>query len=151
MNRCVRPDADRAFPLAASRRALLRQLLAGAGAAALAAWAPAARAGLRVFPMGTRRGEMTFTDASQVQLHGNTELLAPGTRIHDVNNRLVFASTLAGQTWVVNYVRDGNRTLREIWILTPGEIQEKLPPAPGQDELNRSRSAPTTAPSSPPN
>jgi hypothetical protein len=137
MNRCVRPNSPLSFPPAASRRAVLRRLLAGAGAVALAAWAVPAQAGLRTFPMGTRRGEITFSSRSQVQLDGNPELLGPGTRIHDVNNRLVFASTLAGQTLVVNYVRGGNRSIRDIWILTPGEIQKKLPPT--QDDLNRLR------------
>ena len=143
MNRCVRPDrnalvataADGAPPLCGEigRRAALRRLWATMGAAALTAsltaWAAPARAGMRVFPMGTRRGQIAFIQSFQVKLDDKVEQLAPGTRIHDAaSNRLVFASTLQGQTFTVNYVRDGAGTIREIWILTPQEMQEKLPP-----------------------
>jgi hypothetical protein len=134
MNRCVRPDQN----TAAARRAALGQLLAGAGAAALAVWAVPARAGQRVFPVDTRRGLIDFINPPQVHLDGRPERLGPGTRIHDARgNRLVFAGTLKGQSLTVNYVRGGAKTIREIWILTPSEIQEKLPPT--QEELNRAR------------
>ena len=107
-------------------------------AAAVLLLAAPAHAGLRVFPMDTQRGKITFTNSPQVQLNGKTELLGPGTRVHDaLSNRLVFASTLQGQSHIVNYVRDGNGTIREIWILTPDEIREKLPPT--QAEFNRTR------------
>jgi len=129
MNRCARPPAPNA-PLL-PRRAALRRLLAGAGAASLALLAAPAHAQARVarqFPMGTRRGEITFTRPPQVQLNDHVEQLGPGTRIHDAaTNRLVFASTLRGQTFTVNYVRDSAGTVREIWILTPHEIEQKLP------------------------
>lgn len=137
MNRCVRSDRNASLLLsgglawAAARRWLL------AVAALMVLTAPAF-AGMRVFPMDTKRGEITFAAPLQVQVNGKTEQIGPGTRIHDAqNNRLVFAATLQGQTFVVNYVRDGTGMIREIWILTPGEIREKLPPT--QDELNRMR------------
>jgi len=153
MNRCVYPPQNPNFsgiaPDAtrlASRRKALRQLLVGTGAMALVTLSVPAHAGLRVFPMGTKRGRIAFTNPPQVQLDGGkTELLGPGTRIHDAqSNRLVFASTLKGQTFVVNYVRDGNGTIREIWILTPEEIQQKLPPT--QEELNRIRQSQNIVP-----
>ncbi|MDR2991394.1 MAG: hypothetical protein LBU72_05620 [Burkholderiaceae bacterium] len=130
MNRCARLD---------QKYSLFITMLATLGVAVLALLtAPAQAAGLRVFPMNTHRGEIVFTNPPQVQLDGKAEQLAPGSRVHDAaNNRLVFASTLKGQTYTVNYVRDGNGTLRDIWILTPGEIRDKLPPT--QEELNRIR------------
>jgi len=129
----IRGVPPRKFPHPIARRWLL-----GMGLAALTALAVPAHAGLRVFPMGTQRGQMVFTNPPQVQLNGKTELLGPGTRVHDAqSNRLVFASTLKGQTYVINYVRDGAGTIREIWILTPEEIQQKLPPS--QADLNRLR------------
>ncbi|MDR0478332.1 MAG: hypothetical protein LBH31_00720 [Burkholderiaceae bacterium] len=149
MNRCA-PPGHPAFPTSsAGRRAALRWLLAVTGVAVFTLAAAPAHAGLRMFPVGTRRGEITFSNPPQVQLHGNTEQLSSGTRIHDANNRLVFANTLKGQTFVVNYVRDGNRTIREIWILTPGEIQEKLPLT--QDNLNRIQQSQNIVPPSMPN
>jgi len=129
MNRCARSPHPTA--LLRERRAALRRLLAGAGAASLALLAAPARAQARMvrqFPMGTRRGEISFTQPPQVQLNDHVEQIGPGTRIHDAaSNRLVFASALRGQTFTVNYVRDGAGTLREIWLLTPHEIEQKLP------------------------
>jgi hypothetical protein len=129
MNRCARLDQKFSFSGIG---------LAALGVAALVLLAAPAQAGLRVFPMNTHRGQIVFTNPPQVQLDGKTELLGPGTRVHDAaNNRLVFASTLKGQSFTVNYVRGSNQMLREIWILTPDEIGQKLPPT--QEELNRIR------------
>jgi hypothetical protein len=132
MNRCPSSDQDAcslAFPPQIDRRGALQRLLAGAGLVSLAVLAASAHAGMRTFPMDTRRGRIVFTNPPQVLLNDKSEQLSPGTRIHDAqNNRLVFATTLKGQKFVVNYVRDGTGTIREIWILTPEEIQEKLPP-----------------------
>jgi hypothetical protein len=126
MNRCAQHRQKYSF---------FNIALIALGVAALMLLAVPAQAGLRVFPMGTQRGRMAFTNPPQVRLDGKTEQLAPGTRIHDAqNNRLVFASTLKGQSYTVNYVRDGNGTLRDIWILTPDEIRDKLPPT--QQQLN---------------
>jgi hypothetical protein len=111
---------------------MLPRLLAAMCVAAMLA--TPAQAGLRKFPTGTKRGEITFTAPPQVQLNGQIERISPGTRIYNSNNRLVFASALRDQTFVVNYVRGAHRTLREIWLLTPDEAQEKLPPAP--EDLN---------------
>jgi hypothetical protein len=122
MNRCYLP-----FSFPSSRRALWRWL---AGAAALALLATSAQAGLRMFPANAKRGQITFTNPPQVQLNELAEQIGPGTRIHDANNRLVFANTLKGQTFTVNYVRGVNRTLRDIWILTLAEAQEKPPSDP---------------------
>jgi hypothetical protein len=149
MNRCIHSNQSTFAHFFSTQRAALRRLLAVTSMMVFALTAIPAHAGLRMFPMGTRRGTITFSNPPQIQLHGNTEQLGPGTRIHDANNRLVFASTLNGQTLVVNYVRDGNRTIREIWILTPGEIQEKLPPT--QDDLNRIRQSQNIVPPSLPN
>ena len=145
MNRCDRPNPNPAPASPAARRATLRRLLAGAGAVALAVWAVPARAGRRVFPMGTQRGLIDFINPPQVQLDGKPERIGPGTRIHDAHgNRLVFAGTLKGQSFTVNYVRGGAGMIREIWILTPDEIQEKLPPT--QEELNRVRQSQNIVP-----
>ncbi|MDR0458183.1 MAG: hypothetical protein LBH10_04030 [Burkholderiaceae bacterium] len=153
MNRCVRPNSS-FFPsffagiAHGSAYSPARRRLAVAGIAALAALIALAvpvHAGLRVFPMDTQRGRIVFTNPPQVKLDGKTAQISPGTRIHDAqSNRLVFASTLKGQKYTVNYVRDGTGTLREIWILTPDEIKEKLPPT--QAELNRTRQSQNIAP-----
>lgn len=127
MNRCVRRNPKLFDFSGIARRAALQRLLAGAGMAALAMLAAPAYAGLRGFPVNTQRGQITFANPPQVALDGQSEMLGPGTRVHDTSNRLVFANTLKGQSFTVNYVRDGNRTIREIWILTPEEIGQQLP------------------------
>jgi hypothetical protein len=157
MNRCSRSDQNACLPACPvpprkiNRRESLHLILTGAGAVSLAVLAVSARAGMRVFPMDTRRGRMVFTNPPQVHLDGKPEQLGPGTRIHDAqNNRLVFASTRKGQKFVVNYARDGTGTIREIWILTPEEIQEKLPPTQlelwQQQQSQNSQSSPTSGP-----
>jgi len=134
MNRCDRTDNATCFTVSArktGRRAALLQLLAGASALALPL---AAHAGLRVFPMGTKFGAIDFASPPQVALNGQPARLGPGTRIHDAKNRLIFASKLRGQGFACGYLRDGSSAIREIWLLTPEEIQRHLP-AGAQFEL----------------
>jgi hypothetical protein len=110
-----------------SRRSILRQAVCFGAVAALL-WASTAHAGVRLFPMKTQRGHITFINPPHVDINGQSRRLGPGTRIHDAkNNRLIFANTLKGKDFMVNYVLDGTGTIREIWILTPEEIAQPLP------------------------
>lgn len=93
----------------------------------------------RPFPPKTARGTITFSAPPQVTLNERSERLGPGVRVHDSHNRLVFASTLQGQSHVVNYVRDASGTIREIWILTPTEIA-RPPSGTAQAEPERLKS-----------
>ncbi len=77
----------------------------------------------RLFPQGTKRGTMTFVEPPQVLLDNKPVRLGPGTRVHDERNRIALHGTLRGKTAIVNYVRDVAGVPREVWILTPAEIE----------------------------
>ena len=92
------------------------------------AWlaAPAwAQASPRNFPKQALRGNLVMTAPPLVELDGKAEKLAPGARIRGPQNLIVLPGSLRGQRFVVNYVRELNGQLHEVWILTPREAQEK--------------------------
>ena len=96
--------------------------------AAPAAWWPAdafAQAVVRKFPDTAKRGSMSFTAGPDVLINGNAERLAPGVRIRGTNNLLVMPGPLVGQTLLVNYVREPQGLVREIWILSESEAEEE--------------------------
>jgi hypothetical protein len=96
------------------RRALLL-------AAALVVTLPAAAQVQRNFPQNALRGAIVFGNAPEITLNGQAARLAPGTRIHDLNNMLVVPSGLFGATYVVNYTVDTYSLVKEVWILTSTE------------------------------
>lgn len=119
MNRCS--------PL--STRTLLRTLCLVWLACALA-WPALAQTGLRKFPKQALRGNLVVTAPPRVELDGQTARLAPGARIHNTNNLLVLSGTLRGRELVVNYLRERNGLISEVWILTPREAEEERASAP---------------------
>lgn len=92
----------------------------------------------RVFPQKTQRGTMQFLALQEVSLDGATEPLTPGARVHNELNMLVLTSSLIGQTYTVNYLRDPMGVIREVWLLTPFETtlqpDGSLAPATGPTE-----------------
>jgi hypothetical protein len=48
--------------------------------------------------------------------------MAPGARIHGLDNMLVMSGTLIGQTFAADYTLESNGMLFEVWILRPEEI-----------------------------
>ena len=79
----------------------------------------------RNFPANTLRGEMVVTAPPEVLLNGKPERLAPGVRIRGVTNTLVMSGSLVGQTYIVNYVRENQGLIQEVWLLTQAEFAEK--------------------------
>jgi hypothetical protein len=80
---------------------------------------------LRNFPVNALRGTLTIVDASTAQIDGVAVRLAPGLRIFNRRNALVFAHTLVGQPRRVNYVIEANTgMLLTAWILTEAEIAQ---------------------------
>ena len=67
------------------------------------------------------RGLLVVGNPPAITLNGKPERLSPGSRIRDTQNRIVFASTLTGQQLVVNYVRESNGMVHEVWLLNPYE------------------------------
>jgi hypothetical protein len=92
----------------------------------LATPAPAQTA-QRQFPPSALRGMLQVTTAPEVLLNGAPARLSPGARLKDANNMLVLPATLAGQRMLVNYVRDPQGLVHEVWLLNSAEAQEKRP------------------------
>jgi len=125
MNRCVATSRARAtlpalaFALAAATTLLLP--------------APAAAQVHRNFPQTALRGVIAFTSPSDATLNTKPIRLAPGARIHGVDNMLVMSGTLAGQRFAANYTLEPNGMLYEIWLLSKEEAKvEPWPQTPQQ-------------------
>ncbi|MFZ2737754.1 MAG: hypothetical protein WBI20_13220 [Burkholderiaceae bacterium] len=79
---------------------------------------------LRQFPPTALRGVLQVTQSPEVLLNGVSARLSPGARLKDSSNMLRLPATLSGQRLLVNYVRDPQGLLHEVWILTSAEAQE---------------------------
>jgi len=109
-----------------TRPPLLGMLLA----AALCAIAPAAHADqIRAFPDAALRGRLEVVLPPAVQLDGKPDQLSMGARIRDTRNLFVTSGTLAtGRPYLVNYTRNHEGQISEVWILT---AEEAALPRPG--------------------
>jgi hypothetical protein len=85
----------------------------------------AAQTPQREFPAAARRGVLEVTAPPAVLLNGMAERLSPGARIKGVNNMMVMSAALVGQPVVVNYLRDMQGLIHEVWILSAEEAREK--------------------------
>ena len=117
MNRCQTPRS-----VMPSTRLL--GWLALSVAAALPLSAPAQNL-LRQFPPAALRGTLEVTTPPEVLLNGKAARLSPGARIRNTNNALVMSGSLVGNSLVVNYLRDAQGMVHEVWLLSPTEAQEK--------------------------
>ncbi|UXH77755.1 hypothetical protein [Roseateles amylovorans] len=110
----------------AARIALMTVAAATLGVAALPAPAQAQVAtGHRLFPSDALRGEIVFGYAPDVTLNGKSDRLAPGVRIRDTADMLALPGTLIGQKATVQYNRDINGLLINVWILNKVELANK--------------------------
>ncbi len=80
---------------------------------------------VRAFPERALRGTLVVQTAPEVLLDGAPARLSPGARIRDVNNLLVMPAHLAGQELTVNYLRDPQGLVHEVWILNAAEAAQK--------------------------
>jgi hypothetical protein len=60
-----------------------------------------------------------------VLINGQAERLSPGARIKNPDNLLVMSGALVGQRVLVNYLRNAQGELHEVWILSSTEAAEK--------------------------
>ncbi len=120
MNRCNSSNTTRRT----ARHAVLVAALCTL--CALASAQDATQERVRNFPPHARRGVMLITDAPAIQLNGRDARLAPGARIHDLNNLLVVSGAFAGQNLVVNYVRGPMGLIQEVWVLNATEAQQPM-------------------------
>ncbi len=77
----------------------------------------------RQFPQNALRGLLEVTTPPNVLINGQSARLSPGARIKGVNNLLVMSASLTGQAVWVNYVRDNQGLVHEVWILSAEETQ----------------------------
>lgn len=115
MNRCI--------PFLAHRRFLLNAALASLGW--LATPELAAQDLVRQFPAAALRGTLEVTAPPNILMNGRPDRLSPGARIKGQTNTLVMSGGLVGQSVLVNYLRDGQGLVHEVWILNAREAQEK--------------------------
>lgn len=112
MNRCASPARPRALATAVALTAALVVL----------ALPPAATAQVhRNFPQNALRGTVAFGQPPAARLNNQVTQLAPGARIHGLDNMLVMSGTLIGQSFTVDYTTESNGMLFEVWILRPEE------------------------------
>ena len=93
--------------------------------AALLAWSAWAESGFRQFPKQALRGSLVVMGTPQVMLDGKPDRLSPGARIRNTQNMIVMPGSVKGKPLVVNYLREMNGLIHEVWILTEQEAQEK--------------------------
>jgi hypothetical protein len=86
----------------------------------------------RQFPAAARRGALQVTQPPEVLINGTPARLSPGARIRGSNNLLVMSASLVGMTVLVNYLRDTQGLIHEVWILSAAEAQE---PRAGMEPL----------------
>ena len=120
MNRCPHLPAPRT---PAWRIALIATLLGLSLSAS-------AQQSVRPFPANALRGTLQVTNPPELLLDGRTARLSPGARIRGENNLLVMSGSLVGRSLVVNYVRDAQGMVHEVWVLNTTEAQQKMPGAP---------------------
>jgi hypothetical protein len=82
---------------------------------------------IRPFPPKAERGVMQITQPPELLLNDKVDRLSPGARIRGNNNMLVMSGALIGQNLMVNFVREPNGQVHEVWILTEAEAALKLP------------------------
>ena len=80
---------------------------------------------VRTFPDKALRGVLQVTAPPEVLLNGAPARMSPGARIKGPNNLIIMSGTLVGQTLRVNYVRDGQGMIHEVWLLTDAEARQK--------------------------
>ena len=131
------------------RRSLL-QILAFSGIASLAgltASSAFAQSFLRQFPVQAHRGTLEITAPPVVQINGSPDRLSPGSRIHGIHNEMVMSGQLVGQQLVVNYLRNPQGQVHEIWILSAAELKADRKDRPGSGPTLNFRFGSDTNPS----
>lgn len=132
MNRCIALPASplAAFALTVATGLLaLQSILPVSSAHAQTATASPATPAVRQFPATALRGNLVVVSPPEVRIDSKAERLSPGSRIRGMDNMLVMSGAIIGRTLVVNYTREPNGLIHDVWILTDAEIAEKRPHA----------------------
>jgi hypothetical protein len=144
MNRCLRFLSTPAHTLRAAFVTSALLILANSGFAQEA---------VRPFPAAAKRATLQVTYPPEILLNGRPARLSPGARIRGTNNMLMVSGALAGQNVLVNYVRDPQGMVKEVWVLNATEAKQPmdgatLPPNYVTDGVTASGEADSTTTSS---
>ncbi len=82
---------------------------------------------IRRFSDKAERADFVVTQWPNVTINGGAQRLAAGSRIFNERNMIVMPASLTGQKYVVNYTKDLDGSVRDVWILTNEEMQLKAP------------------------
>ena len=129
MNRCI-PTFPK-LKIALTSTACAALLLMGGAAPAVAQQQPPTleHSVPRTFPVNAARGKLVVTSTVEGEVDGKKVRLAPGLRILNPQNQLVFAHSVVGQTLQVRYVIEASTGyLLTTWILSQAELN--LEPKP---------------------
>ena len=121
MNRCASLSA-------LARACCVATLLAATAWPALAQ--TTAVVSIRQFPPKAMRGTLRVVAPPDVAMDGKADRLSPGSRIRGANSMMVMSAALVGQTVVVNYTREPNGMIHDVWVLSPDEIRLLPVPVP---------------------
>jgi hypothetical protein len=125
MNRCIRHRLLFTLPVALST--LNAALILGSATLTALPLQAQAQVTVRQFPAMARRGTLEVLAPPDVAINGNSERLSPGYRIRGANNNLVMSGQIVGQQLLVNYVRNPQGLIHDIWILNDLEAQQARP------------------------
>jgi hypothetical protein len=92
---------------------------------AFAVCLPAAAQVQRNFPQNALRGVLSMEQPPNVLMNGQPARLAPGSRIRDQNNLVRVSGVLTGQRATVHYTIDTYGLIKDVWILTPTELERR--------------------------
>ena len=82
----------------------------------------AAKAGQRTFPHHAQFGVLRMEQTPHAQINSQAIRTAPGFRLFNADNKLIFAHTVQNQELHVAFVKESNtHWLLTAWILTPEE------------------------------
>ena len=68
---------------------------------------------------------MEVQSGHSILINGAAERLSPGSRIRGVNNMLVMSGQMVGQKVLVNYTRDTQGAVHQVWILNNLEARQE--------------------------
>ncbi len=128
MNRCTASPASMRAAFAITIAAGLLAALPVSGAHAQTA-ATAPIPSVRQFPANALRGTLVVVSPPEISVDSKAERLSPGSRIRGMDNMLVMSGAIVGRSLIVNYTREPNGMIHDVWILTDAEIAEKRPHA----------------------
>src|SRR5437660_10823058 len=79
---------------------------------------------VRTIAKDAKRAKMSHVQEQIILLDGKREMLAPGVRIRDAQNRIIVPNALPANS-LVKYRRDPSGAIHEVWILTPQEAAQR--------------------------